>query len=135
MILDDFGLQPLDGTTRIALLQILEDRYGKLAVIITSQLPVAQWHYVIGDPTIADGIMDRLLGNAQRLESTGESMRRRKLKKTCKFNLQIHPEKAGTFSGGMGGTQYHGMSGTLSPAQSSYFIIIKRFNYYSANPT
>ncbi|MDT9546349.1 MAG: sugar phosphate nucleotidyltransferase [Chlorobium phaeovibrioides] len=50
------------------LLQILEDRYGKLAVIITSQLPVAQWHDVIGEPTIADGIMDRLLGNAH---STG----------------------------------------------------------------
>ncbi|ABB24684.1 IS21-like element helper ATPase IstB [Pelodictyon luteolum] len=81
MILDDFGLQPLDGTTRIALLQILEDRYGKLAVIITSQLPVAQWHDVIGEPTIADGIMDRLLGNAHRLEITGESMRRRKLEK------------------------------------------------------
>lgn len=81
MILDDFGIQPLDSVTRIALLQILEDRYGKLAVIITSQLPVAKWHDVIGEPTIADGIMDRLLGNAHRLELTGESMRRRKTEK------------------------------------------------------
>lgn len=81
MILDDFGLQPLDAATRIALLQILEDRYGKLAVIITSQLPVARWHDVIGDPTIADGIMDRLLGSAHRLELEGDSLRRKKLEK------------------------------------------------------
>ena len=81
IILDDFGLQPLDATTRIALLQILEDRYGKQAVMITSQLPVAQWHDVIGEPTIADGIMDRLVGNAHRLELKGESMRRKKLDK------------------------------------------------------
>jgi DNA replication protein DnaC len=79
IILDDFGLQPLDATTRIALLQILEDRYGKQAMIITSQLPVAQWHDVIGEPTIADGIMDRLVGNAHRLELKGESLRRKKL--------------------------------------------------------
>jgi DNA replication protein DnaC len=81
IILDDVGLQPLDATTRIALLQILEDRYGKQAVMITSQLPVAQWHDVIGEPTIADGIMDRLVGNAHRLELKGESMRRQKLDK------------------------------------------------------
>ncbi len=79
IILDDFGLQHLDATTRIALLQILEDRYGKLSIMITSQLPVAKWHDVIGEPTIADGIMDRLVGNAHRLELKGESLRRKKL--------------------------------------------------------
>ena len=81
IILDDFGLQPLDATTSIALLQILEDRYGKQAIMITSQLPVAQWHDVIGEPTIADGIMDRLVGNAHRLELKGDSLRRKKLEK------------------------------------------------------
>ena len=81
IILDDFGLQPLDATTRIALLQIIEDRYGKQAIMITSQLPVAQWHDVIGEPTIADGIMDRLVGNAHRLELKGDSLRRKKLEK------------------------------------------------------
>ena len=79
IILDDFGLQPLDAMTRIALLQILEDRYGKQAMMITSQLPVGQWHDVIGEPTIADGIMDRLVGNAHRIELKGESLRRRNL--------------------------------------------------------
>ena len=81
IILDDFGLQPLDATTRIALLQILEDRYGKQSIMISSQLPVAKWHDVIGEPTIADGIMDRLLGNAHRIELKGESLRRKKLDK------------------------------------------------------
>ena len=81
IILDDFGLQPLDATTRIALLQILEDRYEKQSIMIASQLPVAQWHDVIGEPTIADGIMDRLVGNAHRLELKGDSLRRKKLEK------------------------------------------------------
>lgn len=77
-ILDDFGLHPFDGVTRLALLQILEDRYGKKSVIITSQLPVVKWYEFIGEPTLADAIMDRLAGNAHRIELKGESLRKKK---------------------------------------------------------
>ena len=78
IILDDFGLQPLDATTSIALLQILEDRYGKQAIIVTSQLPVSKWYDVINDPTLADALMDRLTANAHRIELEGETLRRKK---------------------------------------------------------
>lgn len=78
IILDDFGLQPLDGITRLALLQILEDRYGKKSLIIASQLPVSKWYEYIGESTIADAIMDRLSVNAHRFELKGESLRKKK---------------------------------------------------------
>ncbi len=78
IILDDFGLHPLDGITRLAILQILEDRYGKKSVIITSQLPVSKWYEYIGESTIADAIMDRLSVNAHRFELKGESLRKKK---------------------------------------------------------
>jgi DNA replication protein DnaC len=78
LILDDFGLHPLDGQTRLALLQILEDRYGKKSVIITSQLPINKWHEYIGESTIADAIMDRLTVNAHRIDLKGESLRKKK---------------------------------------------------------
>jgi len=78
LILDDFGLHPLDTVTRLALLQILEDRYGKKSVIITSQLPVANWYEYIGESTIADAIMDRLAVNAHRFDLKGESLRKKK---------------------------------------------------------
>lgn len=78
IILDDFGLHPLDTTTRLALLQILEDRYGKKSMIITSQLPVAKWYDYIGDSTIADAILDRLSVNAHRFELKGDSLRKKK---------------------------------------------------------
>ena len=77
-MLDDFGLHPLDPNTRLALLQILEDRNDKKSVIITSQLPVAKWYEFIGEPTLADAIMDRLAGNAHRIELKGESLRKNK---------------------------------------------------------
>ena len=77
LILDDFGLHPLDTVTRLALLQMLEDRYGKKSVIITSQLPVAKWYEYIGETTIADAIMDRLAVNAHRFELKGESLRKK----------------------------------------------------------
>src|SRR5690606_36321690 len=76
LILDDWGLQPLDGNARHHLLEILEDRYGRRSTLVTSQLPVASWFDLIGDPTYADAILDRLVHNAHRLELTGESMRR-----------------------------------------------------------
>lgn len=80
IILDDFGLQPLSQEIRLTLLQLLEDRYGKKSIIITSQLPVAKWYEYVNDPTLADAILDRLTANAQRIELKGESMRRKKSK-------------------------------------------------------
>lgn len=80
IILDDFGLQPLTQEIRLTLLQLLEDRYGKKSIIVTSQLPVAMWHEYINDPTLADAILDRLTANASRIELKGESLRRKKVK-------------------------------------------------------
>ena len=80
LIWDDFGLQPMDDKTRLAMLQILEERYERKSVIIASQLPIAKWYDYIGDPTLADAIMDRLVANASKIELKGDSMRQ-KLKK------------------------------------------------------
>jgi len=77
IILDDFGLHPMDTTIRLALLQIMEDSYGKRAIIVTAQLPVPKWHQYIGDPTIADAIMDRLSVNASKIELEGDSLRKK----------------------------------------------------------
>jgi DNA replication protein DnaC len=81
LILDDWGLAPLTAAERRDLLEILEDRHGRAATIVTSQLPVDAWHDVIGDPTLADAILDRLVHNAHRLELAGESMRKLKAKR------------------------------------------------------
>lgn len=78
IILDDFGLQPMDHSVKLALLQIMEDRYEKKSIIITSQLPVAKWYEYINEPTLADAILDRLTAKSQRIELKGESMRRKK---------------------------------------------------------
>ena len=77
LILDDFGIQPLDPPGRASLLDIIEDRHGKRSTIITAQLPVKQWYDVIGEQTVADAIMDRIVHNAQRIELKGESLRRK----------------------------------------------------------
>lgn len=76
LILDDWGLAPLDAGARHDLLEILEDRYGRRSTLVTSQLPVDQWHALIGDPTYADAVLDRLVHNAHRLDLSGESLRR-----------------------------------------------------------
>lgn len=76
LIFDDFGIQPLDAQSRAMLMEIIEDRHGKGSTIITSQVPVGQWHEVIGEKTIADAILDRIIHNANRLELTGESLRK-----------------------------------------------------------
>ena len=81
IIFDDFGLQPMEHQSKLALLQILEDRYGTKPVIITSQLPVAKWHEYINEPTLADAILDRLTANANRFDLKGESLRNNKTKK------------------------------------------------------
>ncbi|RZJ20462.1 MAG: ATP-binding protein, partial [Acinetobacter sp.] len=78
LILDDFGLKPLSNDARIAILDILEDRYGNGATIITSQLPVDNWYNFIDEPTLADAIMDRLSASAHRIALTGKSMRNKK---------------------------------------------------------
>ena len=76
LILDDFGITPMDDMQRIALLQILEDRYDRKSIIITSQLPFKTWYEYIGEPTLADAIMDRLTAGAHKLELRGESLRK-----------------------------------------------------------
>ena len=78
IILDDFGLQPLDSQNRIALLEIMEDRHNKGSMIVTSQIPIKGWYEIIGEKTIADAILDRLIHQAHRIELTGESMRRKR---------------------------------------------------------
>ena len=77
LILDDFGLQPLDTQSRNALMELMEDRHGKSALIITSQVPVNKWYDIIGEQTIADAILDRIVHHSHRLELKGESLRKR----------------------------------------------------------
>ncbi len=78
LILDDWGLEPLGAEQRHDLLEIVEDRYGRGATLITSQIPVDRWHELIGDPTIGDAILDRIVHNAHRLQLRGDSLRRKK---------------------------------------------------------
>lgn len=82
LILDDFGLQPLDAQNRTALMELIEDRHGKSALVITSQLPVSKWYDVIGEQTIADAILDRIVHQSHRIELKGESLRKTKNKIT-----------------------------------------------------
>ena len=77
LILDDWGLSVLTTAERRDLLEILDDRQGRASTIVTSQIPVETWHEAIGDPTLGDAILDRLVHNAHRLQLAGESMRKR----------------------------------------------------------
>jgi DNA replication protein DnaC len=77
LVLDDLGLAPLTDTERRDLLEVIEDRHGNTSTLITSQLPVENWHDHIGDPTIADAILDRLIHNAHRIQLKGGSMRKK----------------------------------------------------------
>lgn len=78
LILDDLGLGHLDEAQRHDLLEVLEDRYGKVSTVVTSQLPVKKWHEWIGDPTLADAILDRLVHNAYKVQLKGPSRRKGK---------------------------------------------------------
>lgn len=78
LILDDFGLAQFDTQSRLDFLEIIEDRHGRSSTIITSQLPITKWHDLIGDSTIADAILDRLVHNAHRIELKGGSLRKGK---------------------------------------------------------
>jgi len=78
LLLDDFGLASLSDQHKRDLLEILDDRYDKRSTIVTSQLPIEEWHAYLGDPTLADAILDRIVHNAYRLTLKGESMRKRR---------------------------------------------------------
>jgi DNA replication protein DnaC len=82
LILDDWGLIKLSAENRRDLLEVLEDRHGRCSTIATSQLPIEEWHGVIGDATLADAILDRLVHNAYKIHLRGESMRKRQAKLT-----------------------------------------------------
>jgi DNA replication protein DnaC len=77
LVLDDLGLAPLTDPERRDLLEVIEDRHGNVSTLITSQLPIENWHDHIGDPTIADAILDRLIHNAHRIQLKGGSMRKK----------------------------------------------------------
>jgi DNA replication protein DnaC len=79
LIIDDFGLVAASGKQYRDLLEILDDRHGHGATLVTSQFPVKQWHELIGDATVADAILDRLVHNAYRLELKGQSLRKARL--------------------------------------------------------
>jgi DNA replication protein DnaC len=82
LILDDWGLSKLSAEQRRDLLEILEDRHDTRSTLVTSQLPIDQWHQSIGEPTLADAILDRLVHNAYKIKLKGESMRKQKVKLT-----------------------------------------------------
>ena len=82
IVLDDWGLAKLTAEQRRDLLELLDDRHGNRSTVVTSQLPVDHWHEIIGDPTLADAILDRLIHNAYRVNLKGESMRKRHAKLT-----------------------------------------------------
>jgi len=87
LVLDDWGLAPVTGSARNDLLEILDDRHGHRSTIVTSQLPVADWHGTVGDATLADAILDRLVHNAHRITLKGDSMR----KKRSNLDQSGHP--------------------------------------------
>ena len=80
LILDDFGLHPLDNHCREALMDIIDDRYNQASTIIVSQIPVSVWYDIIGEGTIADAILDRIVNSSHRIDLKGESMRKGILK-------------------------------------------------------
>lgn len=96
LVLDDFGLAPLADTHQRDLLELLDDRYDKAATIVTSQLPIDRWHAYLGDPTLADAILDRLVHNAHRIVLKGESMRARRGQATPKDPPAKEPNSSQT---------------------------------------
>ncbi len=76
LVIDDWGLEPLTSAHRNDLMEIMDDRHGHISTLIMSQLPTDQWYTSIGDNTLADAILDRLMHNAHRLPLKGESMRK-----------------------------------------------------------
>lgn len=77
LLLDDWGLAPLEGMAQHDMLEVVDDRAGRRSTLVTSQLPVSKWHGMVVDPSVADALLDRLAGNAQQVAMKGDSMRRR----------------------------------------------------------
>jgi len=80
LILDDFGLSAFDNQSRQALMDIIESKYDRSSIIIGSQIPISGWHEIIGEGTIADAILDRIVHSSHRIQLKGESLRKNKLK-------------------------------------------------------
>lgn len=78
LILDDWGLDPLGPEAQRDMLELMEDRYGRGATLLTSQVPVDRWHDLIGEPTVADAILDRIVHNAHRIQLRGDSLPRKR---------------------------------------------------------
>lgn len=76
LVLDDWALVPLDGTAQHSLLEVIDDRTGTRSTIVTSQLPVERWHDAVGDPSVADALLDRVLGSSTRIALKGETLRK-----------------------------------------------------------
>lgn len=83
LVLDDWGPEPLNAEQRRDLLEIIEDRYDARSILITSQVPVDRWYEIIGDPTLADAILDRVVHNAHRIELSGDSLRKHRAPETA----------------------------------------------------
>ena len=117
LILDDWGPEALTPDQARDLLEIVEDRYDKGSLIITSQVPVDRWHDLIGIPTLADAILDRVIHNAYRIELAGESLRKRPifaLKSTCAPKAgSPHPRRDKAVDNG--GLRYGAMESALRP--------------------
>lgn len=84
LLVDDFLVRPLSPDQAADLLEVVEDRSGLRSTVVTSQLPLAMWHAAIGEPTLADAVLDRLSEDMQRIELTGESMRKAKAAKAAR---------------------------------------------------
>jgi IstB-like ATP binding protein len=91
LVIDDWAMAPLNENERREVWEICEDRYQTRSTILTSQLPVSRWHEQIGDPTIADGILDRLVHNAHRIEMRGESMRKKRNRRRTRRRNEPKP--------------------------------------------
>lgn len=89
VVIDDFAIAPIGARERTDLLELLDDRVGTRATLITSQLPIEHWHDYIGDPTLADAILDRLLHSAHKIHLEGESMRKRASEKDALSKKKI----------------------------------------------
>lgn len=94
LVLDDFGMHPFDAQSRLVLLEIMEDRHGRKSTVISSQFPVSKWHEIIGEPTIADAICDRIIHSALRIELKGESVRKKYARRSENDRNQNCPQSS-----------------------------------------
>jgi hypothetical protein len=136
LILDDWGLEPLGPEQRHDMLEIVEERYGRGATLITSQIQVDRWHDLIGEPTLADAILDRIIHNAHRPQLKGDSLRKQKAPKTVArhnglWRDHIHPAGAppprptsiGT-AGRLGSEQVADINRNARPTSSESAVVL-----------